>query len=494
MMEFILGYDFGTSGVKAILIDSQGNIQAVSEKSYPLLQPKPLFVEQDPNDYWEAVCSVTKNVMHDSGCSPEAVKGLSFSVQAINIIPVDREGNILCNAISWLDGRASEEAMYINNICGAPLVRPQDHQSRLLWIKNNLPDIYNKTYAFLDCDSFLQYKCTGKIFAEPDDPGINKVHPAIREYIDGTLAAAGIDTSKLPSGIQAHKVFGVLDETGAADLDLCPGIPVFGGMIDVPAAAAGCGCLKDGDAHLYLGTSGWLSALITEPVNTSEGAYLLPSIDPELLIYGGCTNSCCKMLNWTIDKFYSAEHEQMQGKIFDYINDELAALDPGCEGLFAAPWIFGEQFPVCDSNARGMFFNIREDHKRIHFIEAVMESICFSMKWQIELFQKDTGRTLDKVGANGGGSLSDHWMQMMADIAGIPVTVPASTLHSGAIGAAVAAAIGLGWCSFDDADSFIGVDKTFTPRSEYRELYEKKYNTFKKLYDISKDLFNELNA
>ena len=132
MSELIIAYDFGTSGVKAILIDREGNIISTSEESYPLLNPKPLYVEQSTDDYWHAVCNVTKKAMANAGKSPEQVKGISFSVQAYNTIPVDKDGNVLHNAISWLDGRAQEEAEAINRACGAELVRSQDFQCRMM--------------------------------------------------------------------------------------------------------------------------------------------------------------------------------------------------------------------------------------------------------------------------------------------------------------------------------------------------------------------------
>lgn len=126
-VKCIAAYDFGTSGVKAALVSEEGKILAVQEKAYPLYKPQPLYVEQDPKDYWDAVCEVTRGVLTNSGAMPEDVKALSFSVQAVNIIPVDKDGNVLHNAISWLDGRAEKQAEEINTRCGMDLVRSQDH-------------------------------------------------------------------------------------------------------------------------------------------------------------------------------------------------------------------------------------------------------------------------------------------------------------------------------------------------------------------------------
>lgn len=490
-MDCIAAYDFGTSGVKAALVSKQGEILSISEKGYPLLKPQPLFVEQRPDDFWNAVCFVTRDALEKAKVSPEEVKALSFSVQSVTLIPVDKDGNTLYNAISWLDSRAEKQAKVINVDCGAELVRSQDYQPRILWLKENEPEVYEKTAYFLECNSFLQYKATGIMCVPEDHPGILKYHPAIQAYFDATLKL--LDTKKLAPSVEACKVFGELDEKGASDLGLKKGTPVFGGMIDVPAAAAGCGCLKVGDAHLYLGSSGWLSAIIPEPYETSEGSYQLNSILPGRMIYGGCTNSCCLMLNWAIDHFYAKEHEELGDKIFDLINEEVAKVPAGCDGLYATPWLFGEQFPIADSRIRAMFFNISQNHTRAHFIRAVMESLCFSMRGQVELYKKDTGNNIGEIGANGGGSLSAPWMQMMADVLQVPVHIPESTRHSGAVGAALAAAIGLGWCDAEDIHEFVRTKRTFTPDPALKTLYDKKYTVYQELYPSVSGLYAKIN-
>ena len=153
----------------------------------------------------------------------------------------------------------------------------------------------------------------------------------IQTYIDATYA--DIDAAKLGPTVAACEKYAALDEKGASDLGLITGTPVFGGMIDVTAASAGCGCCKEGDAHIYLGSSGWMSALISQACDGSEGSYLLDSIDPKLLIYGGCTNSCCLMFDWVIDKFYHKEKEELGSGIYELIDEEVAKVPAGCEGL-----------------------------------------------------------------------------------------------------------------------------------------------------------------
>lgn len=491
-MEYIAAYDFGTSGVKAALVGKDGKIAAEKEKSYPLLRPQPAYVEQRPEDFWDAVCEVTHGVLETSGIAKENVKALSFSVQSVTLIPMDEEGNVLYNAISWLDNRAEKQADEINEHAGTILVRSQDYHPRILWIKENLPEMYDKTKFFLECDGYLQYKCTG-IMAVPEDyDGILWRHPAIQKYIDACREL--LDVEKLPPMVEACRKFGVLDVKGAAELGLCEGTPVFGGMIDVAAAAAGCGCTQPGDAHVYFGSSGWVSAMIDKAYDCSEGTYQLNSITPGLMIYGGCTNSCCTMQNWVIDRFYKNEHEMLGDSIWVYLEKELKMVPDGCDDLYATPWLFGEQFPIADPSLRSVFYNISDVHTRAHFLKAVYESLCFSMRGQIEICKKDTGLTITRLGANGGGAQSSVWMHILADVTGVPVRVPENPRNSGVVGAALAAAIGLEWCTVACVDEFVHIEHVYEPDPTKKAMYDRKYEIWNKLYISVRDLYKEIHG
>ena len=450
MEKYIAAYDFGTSGVKVVLFSLNGHIRSVAEQGYALLRPKEGWAEQEPEAYWEAVCSVTKCALKRGKISAGQIAAVAFGVQAVTLIPVSAEGNPLFRAVSWLDNRAVLQAEKINGLLGEGTVKSQDHVCRMLWFKEERREIYEKAKYFLDCQSYLQYRATGQLGVPEGHPGILKQPPVIAEYYEALMEAAGIEAEKYPPAIKAMSPFAPLNERGAKDMGLEPGIPVFGGCIDVPAAAAGCGCIKEGDANVYLGSSGWLSVMVREPVKAAEGSYFLPAIDSELLIYGGCTNACCMAVNWITDLMYTEEKKTMGGKVWELINEEVSGVAPGCDGLMAAPWLHGEQFPVCDENLRGTFINAKREHGRAHFAASMMESVCFSIRWQCERYGEDYGKRLSEVRVNGGGSLSHPWMQMMADVLQMPVKIPEETRHSGAAGAALAAAVGMGACSLEE--------------------------------------------
>jgi xylulokinase len=489
----IASYDFGTSGVKIVMVDLTGNIIITKEKSYALLRPAPGWVEQDPKEYWDAVCIVTRAALAETGMSPSDILGLSFTTQEYNIIPIDAKGKILYNALSWLDSRAGKEAEEINKKLGAQVVRAQEPYCRLMWLKNNRPEVYKSAKVFLGCNQYLLFKATGVMEPKPDDPGIFHYTPEVDAFLQRIYDAAGLDRSRLPPHFEACAFFAGLDKKGASELGLNEGTPVFGGSVDVTGAAAGAGCIKEGDAHVYFGSSGWLSVIVKGRVTTADGGYNVRSIIPGYYIYGGCTNSVCMTLNWAINTFYKAEKERLGKDIYDLVNNEAGEIPPGSENLLAGPWLDGEQFPINDLYARGVFFNMNQRHTRGHFINAIYEGVCYNLKGQVELYKQDTGKTLSRLGANGGGSNSDHWMQVTADVLQKEIYVPKDARHSGAIGAVLAAAVGLKYCSPDDISAFVKIKKEFSPRKEYAALYEDKYDKFMRLYSASKNLFAELN-
>lgn len=505
MPDYIMAYDFGTSGTKAVLTDFEGNFIAADTCEYPLFSPQFGYAEQDPDDYWKATCAATRDVMRKACVAREAVKGISFGTQGMGIIPVDEEGNTLYNNITWVDSRAGKQAKKINSIMGADVQNANDVVSKLLWLKENKTEIYNKTKYFLDCTGYLVFKSTGIPVMELTNSGPYSFNPEKRAYKESIYSAAGIDLHKIPPLKTCTEYVGNLTEKAARELGLTTQAAVFMGTGDVAAAAAGCGCCQTGDAHIYLGSSAWLS-VITDSYflkNLSPGVYQISSIDKDRFIYGGCVQSAGMTLNWGIEQFYPSESRTAgggpaeavrHGDLYQYIDNEICEVKPGSENLIATPWIFGERCPVLDEKARAVFFNITNLHDRRHFIRAIMEGICYSLRGQMEYYTRDTGKAPASIGAVGGGALSDPWMQMTADIMKLPVYRPKNVRHAGAIGAAIAAGIGLGLYPADRIKELVSVEKTFYPHKEYAVTYDKLYGAFNRIYPAFKDLFAELNG
>ncbi len=502
--DYIMAFDFGTSGTKAVLVDFDMKFVAASVCGYPLFSPEKGYAEQSADDYWKATCQVARDVMEKAGVDKNAVKGISFGSQAMGIIPVDKNDNVIHNNITWVDSRAGKEAERINHIMGTEAQNSNDVVSKLLWLKENKSEIYNNTKYFLDCTGYLVFKSTGIPAMELTNSSPYSLNPQMQKYQERLYAAAGIDLDKMPPLKICGEYVANLTSAASEQLGLATEAKVFMGTGDVAAAAAGAGCCQIGDAHFYIGSSAWLSVIMDENrlENPSPGAYQIYSINKDLLIYGGCVQSACMTLDWAIEQFYQMEGQMLKGDlyrfinqedIFNFINGEIKDIEPGSRNMIATPWLHGEHFPVLDEKARAVFFNITNLHDRRYFINAVMEGIAYSLRGQMELYTQDTGNTLTKIGVVGGGALSDHWMQILADIIKVPVYRPENVRHAGAIGAAFVAGVGLGLYKMDDLKDFIRLEKSFYPREENAAIYDKLYGVFKRIYPSMKEMFAEIN-
>jgi xylulokinase len=493
--DLIAAYDFGTSGVKAALVSVDGVFVASSECGYPKITPKLGYVEQDTRDYWAAVCEATRHVIARAGIEPVLVKGMSFSTQGAGIIPLGYDGRVLHNNITWLDSRAGEQAAKINAVMNADVQTGYNVPAKLMWLRENEPDLYEKTRYFLDCTGFLVYQCTRQVYMELTNPSPHSLNPVMAERKRNLYRAAGVDLAKLPPLKLCSEFVGNLLADAARELGLTTACKVFMGTSDIAAACAGTACVAPGDAHVYIGSSGWLSVLRETAFldNPSPAIYQMYGINKDTLIYGGCVQSACMTLNWAIEQFYHAEKMEPGCDIFSLVSREIADIPPGSGGLIATPWLYGEACPVKDENARAVLFNLTHLHDRRHIINAVLEGICYSLRGQIEYYTRDTGRTLERLGACGGGALNDHWMQMLADITKLPVYRPANVQHAGAMGTALVAGVGLGLYGVEEMGQFIRIETTFTPRAEHADCYDKLYGVFKRLYPSLRELYAELN-
>lgn len=504
-MDHIMAYDFGTSGVKAALVTLEGTLLGCEEQGYPLLTGENDFVEQEPEEYWRAVCTATRAVLEKTGIAKECVVGMSFGTQGLGIIPIDSQGNVLHNNISWVDSRARKQADEINEKLGEKEFGSADVIPKYLWIKQNMPELYEKTAFFLDCTGYLNLRATGKVCIDYSGKAPYHVNEDVVAHRKKWYEVSGLDVSKCPPLIPCTGFVGNLTVQAAEELGLSTRVEVYMGVVDVTCAAIGAGCCKEGDAHVYLGTSGWLTVLIGRERlrKTGTGIWQLLSFDPSKQIYGGCTQSACMALNWAIQQFYHLEkilcedHKMNyfhRGDIFELINQEVEMVPPGSNGLLATTWLMGEGCPIQDEKAKLSFVGASTIHDRRHFVRAVMEAVCYSLRMEVEYYTQDTGKVLQKVGAIGGGAQSDPWLQMMADILQLPVYRPCHCRHSGAIGSAAIVCVGKGIYKMDEIDRFVQVEKTFYPRKEAANLYDRMYEIWNKLYPGLRDIFADQYA
>ena len=306
-MKYIMAHDMGTSSDKAVLIDFKGNIVASKAVPYPTYYPAPAFVEQEPEEYWSAVCLASKTIMEETGIDPKDVEGVIFSTQAMGIIPVDKNGRVLHRNITWVDGRAEKQAQTLMKkvggkkiftlVSGTPIMG-KDVVSKIQWLKEERPDVYNNTKYFLDVNGYLKYKCTGEMVAELSGASSYGLDLKNKTWMSA-LKLIGIDLKKLPPLVKStDKIGNGLTEDAAEKMGLCAGTAVFGGCDDTQAAAIGSGMNGDGEIHIYLGTSAWVAASSKSKTKFKHGAAAIQSADPEMNLICGITEAAGAKRTW----------------------------------------------------------------------------------------------------------------------------------------------------------------------------------------------------
>jgi len=489
--KYIASYDIGTSGAKIALVDYKGNLISSETVGYPLITPQPGWAEQVADTYWSAVCRGTNLVIDKSGVQKNDVKGIVFATQWKGIIPLDENDNVLHNAIIWLDGRAGKQAEKLNERLNTNTFTERDYWAKLMWVKEEMPEIYEQTQCFLEVNSFLKFKATGVKAVDLSNNFIHTLEVELQKYYSSVLKAAELDPEKFPSLVMPTERVGGLTYTASEEIGLCKNTSVFGGCGDIPAIAVGAGCSTPGSIHIYLGSSGWLCSSVS--VRKKNVGELYQSFDKgkELMLYP--LQAACMAQNWAIDQFYNAEHKILKDDIYSYIDKEIADIVPGSNNILATPWLHGE-LPPLSNEARMVFLNITNMHDRRHLLNAVLEGICYSLRWKVEIYKYQTGVTLESIRVVGGGASSSHWMQTLSNILQIPVVIPTNARHSGAIGSAFCAIVGLGiYKDLNEADSIIREEKRFVPNIEYKEQYDELYSLFKKIFPTMKGIFTALN-
>lgn len=503
MGKYILAHDIGTSSDKAVLVDFQGKIIATAKSEYDTLYPYPSWVEQVPDDYWKAVCDASRRLLKENKIKPDQIKGIVFTTQAMGLIPVDNEGKVLYNNITWVDGRAEKQAQAIMNkfggkkmftfLVGTPIMG-KDVIPKMRWLKEERPDIFNRTKYFLDVNGFLKMKCTGRMVAELSGASSYGLDLKKNTWL-GAMKLIGMDMTKLPPLVKSTDNIGGLTEEAAEEMGLIKGTPVFGGCDDVQSAAIGSGMNCDGDIHIYLGTSAWVCAMSRTHSKFINGAAAIKSADPMMNIIVGITEAAGSNIQWLVDQFFRQEKEEYGDGIYAFMDKVIENIPVGSDSLICTPWMLGERCPVSSTTTRATLFNINAEHTREHLMRAIYEGIGYNLRWILENFKKDYNFTCNSFRIIGGGALDEAWMQIIADITQTEFAVVADPRNAGALGGAIIALIGLGEIdSFDKAGGFVKVERTYRPNKTNAPVYDELFQSYKDIYYSLKDAYIKANS
>jgi len=502
---YLIAHDVGTGGSKAALTDLEGNIIASRFAPYPTSYPREHWAEQDTGDWWKAVTVTTREVLDETGIDRSRVAGIIYSTQMLGVVPIARDGKQLRPAIIWLDGRAQDQADRIVRratktgllLLAGGLPTGKDVIPKLMWLREHEPGVVEETYKFLDVDSYLVMRSCGEYVYDFSTASATGMFNFKKKSWDELLARVfRMNLDKLPRVAPSYEKAGGLTAEAAEEMGLAEGVPVFVGTGDVASATAGSGAVLDGQGHVYIGSSGWITVTMPKAVNDGrKGIVSISSGDPEkhlLIAETECAGACFK---WLAENVTPADADfDPSADIYDYLNKLAAKSKPGSNGLVFTPWLYGERSPIPDTTVRGGFVNLSLDHDRNDITRAVMEGVALHAKWMLEGL-RGCGFNDPVLRAIGGGAKSELWMQIYADACGATIEVVNEPQESGARGAALIAAVGLGhYKDFASIHDAVRVVKTYRPRTEYAGVYEEAFGVMKDTYAGLKKMYRRVNA
>ena len=529
---YIIIYDFGTSSLKTCLFDvgERITVTASSNASYGLTILENGGAEQDTEEWWQAIRKTTRELFTKSDVSPEEVAGLAFCSQMQGVVLVDGQGKALRPAMSYMDRRAVREyrdcmGKGIVKVSGCSLYKllrnlrvnyagstsVKDPVWKYKWVENNEPEIFAKVDKWLDVNDYLVSRCTGKVIRTADSAFATFLYDTRKGregWNKGLLKMYKVNPRHLPPIIDCTDLVGGLTDEAAGAMGLKAGTPVFGGGGDTTFVNIGAGCVTPGDTHIYVGTSGWVStcldyqtvdiqAMITGVLSANHGYF---NYYAELETAGKCyewvkNHLALDEINVYLEKTeITDDFESEFTSLYDYMSAEVSKVPPGANGVIFTPWLHGNRCPFEDANAAGMFFNIRIDTGKRDLIRAVLEGICYHLRWLLECEAKKV-KTSDVIRFVGGGALSPVLCQMLADITGRTIETVNNPQEVGAMGCAIVVAAGLtGEDVKEVSRRLVKANHTYLPAPENKTAYERNYRVFKNLYRSNAGNFRQLNA
>lgn len=496
-MAYFLGIDSSTTGVKALVINSQGEVTGTASTEIPYSTPKPLWSEQDPADWWRGAVSSIRQVLKETGLNGSDIAAIGLTGQMHGLTLLDEAGQVLRPAILWNDQRTGAECDDIRARLGKErLIQITGNDAltgftapKILWVQKNEPEVYAKTKHILLPKDYVRYKLTGDFAVDKaDGAGMLLFDLAKRDWSPDMLAALEIPAEWLPQTYEGPAVTGHISAEAAETTGLKAGTPVVGGGGDQAAQAVGVGVVQSGIIALTLGTSGVVFASTNEPFIEPEGRlHAFCHSVPGRWHLMGVMLSAAGSLRWYRDTL-------APGVDFDSLLAPAKDVPPGSEGLLFLPYLTGERTPHPDPLARGAFVGLTVRHSQAHFSRAVIEGVGFGLRDSFELMKSAGLAEITQVRVSGGGAKSHLWRQILADTLNAEL-VTVNTTEGAAYGAALLAGVGVGaWADVDTAcQSSIKITGSTKPQADGAAKYDQVYAEYRQLYPALKEISHNLS-
>lgn len=529
-MTHVIAYDIGTTGVKTCLfaMDADIRLLASAQQGYDLYILENGGAEQDADQWWRAMCQTTRALFEKTDLAPADIAGISFCSQMQALVLVDEAGQTVRRPMSYLDQRAVREiregmgsGLQIAGanaykllkslaITGAVSTSVKDPVWKYRWVRRNEPLEFARARWWLDVKEYLIGRCTDRFVMTQDSAYATLLYD-IRKGHEGwspdMCRMLGVDLRHLPEIVCATERVGGLTDGAARELGLRPGTAVFGGGGDASLIGVGAGATAVGDTHIYCGTSGWVTTVTDKQrVDVSCMIAAIVGAAPGRFNYFAEMETAGKCLEWVKDhlaldeigiylekKDVMGSQEAVYTSLYDYLTETVSRVPPGAGGVLFTPWLHGNRCPFEDPDAAGQFFGIRLETGKTQLIRAVLEGVCYHLRWMLECQDKKI-KTSQTIRFVGGGALSPVTSQILADVTGRTVEVVAEPQNAGSVGAAAVMAVGLGLIpGLDHVKSLIPAQRSFSPNLQNKAVYDRYFAVFRQLYHSNRENYRALH-
>ena len=499
-----MGIDVGTTGVKVLLVTSQGEVVASRTEEYPLYTPRPGWTEQEPEDWWQAVKRAA-SYFSSIGLSLSDVEGIGLTGQMHGLVMLGTSGEVVRKAILWNDQRTASQASRIGELIGlrkvievtGSLPHTGFTAPKILWVRDNEPSNFSRMKKFLLPKDYIGYKLTGDAITDVNDAsGTSLFDVKKREWSQEIVGVLGLDPDILPTALESPSVRGELSERAAMELGMKKGIPVAAGAGDQGAAGVGAGAVGEGVASVNMGTSGVVFSGSDEYRYDPQGrlhsfCHAVPgkwSVMGVMLAAGGS-------LRWFRDALGDPERSvsALTGQDpYDLLTAEAGRVPAGSEGLIFLPYLSGERTPHGDPYARGTFFGLSLRHGKPHMVRSVLEGVAFGLRDSVGIMA-EMGINLEEFRVMGGGSKSALWRGILADVFGHPVYTM-KVDEGSSYGAALLGLVAAGaYADVSNAvKAAVKTGEASAPNPDSSRVYDELYPLYRSLYPALKEAFREL--
>jgi xylulokinase len=518
--KYVLAVDLGTSSTKSALVSTHGEIVDAESEENRLILCGDGGAEQDPDQWWRAIQKTCKRLLAKKHVSVDDIIAVSCTGQWSGTVAVARDGRPLMGALIWMDSRGRT---YINDIIdgrikirgygalklfrwlrltgGAPGRSGKDSIAHILYIKNAHPEIYEKTYKFLEPKDYVNLRFTGRFAASFDSIALHWLTDNRRisdiAYDRRLVDISKLDRAKLPELKRAIDVLGSIRPEVAAELGLNEDVRVIVGTPDLQSAAIGSGAVRDFVPHLCLGTSSWLTCHVPfKKTDISANIAALPSAIPMRYFVANeqaTAGACLTFLKNNIYCVGQRSTDAKQADIWAALDEIVEKVPAGSNRVIFTPWLYGERTPVEDSSVRASFFNQSLQTTREDLIRSVYEGVAYNSRWLLQCVERFVKTRLDEIRMIGGGAKSRIWCQIFADVLDRTIIQVKDPLRANLRGAAFLASVALGHLTFSDVPARVELSEVFKPSLENRKIYDELFTRFKEAYASNKAIYDRLN-